>query len=178
MPFNPLIRHFKKLISKKIDESSKFNFEISMYGNVVSSESKGWRFRGPNSGCLKDYGSHILCLSDYLFGPLGIKEVIESGAKFSNSSLDFFRCELVPDKYNYSKIDLKVDWARSEFRKATTIFKYTSSDEEISYNGSSIVIKNDQESTILPSDINTDCSFYLRGEEFSDQLDYFQRLKI
>ena len=40
-----------------------------MYGNVVNSKSSGWRFKGPFSGCLKDYGSHILTLADFFDRP-------------------------------------------------------------------------------------------------------------
>ena len=145
-----------------------------MYGNVVNSKSSGWRFKGPFSGCLKDYGSHILTLADFLIGPIEMKKVNVSGSKFLNSSLDYLNCSFKPKNFPNDLINIEIDWAREEFRKATIICNFKTEDTEIIYDQNAIrIFHKGLERKIALSDIPTECTYYLRGEEFSNQLDYF-----
>ena len=97
---NPFLNYYKNLLCQIINADQPFEMSISMYGNVVNENSKGWRFSGKDSGCIGDYGCHILSLADYLIGPMQLHSLQSYGSKFENSSLDYFEANFLQDIKN------------------------------------------------------------------------------
>lgn len=160
-----------------------YHFRGEAYGPVVVREKGGtWRSKPQEGGgCLYDYASHVLNL---------IQEIIGSPAKASGSVLKSIYSKGVEDAV-YSTLTLKngvsgilsVNWSDETYRKMSTSITVEGKNGKIICDATEIKIylKNPVERESLDSgwtikyitDFAIPVNYYLRGEEYSAQLDYF-----
>lgn len=183
--FNPIFQRVKKLLDHNlIGEIS--TYKNSMTGGVIlKKNSKGWRNDyAKGGGCLFDYGPHCFDLSTYFFGT--DVQVQSSVLKkvFSTAVDDMVYATLL---HNNSIVGLNyINWSDSSVRKATNTIeingskgKLLASKQELSV----FLTEGNQElrlekgwNQIYVTDENTDVPYYLRGEDFSNQLIEFSNL--
>lgn len=169
--FHPIFRKLKSILSERV-ASEIMSAKINMLGNVVSKETpKTWRNTGVGSGCIYDYGCHVIDLSLYLFGRPSITNCLEKKELFQEGVVDKFIAELVYDKE--FKLQVNCDWANSTVRKAGIEIEICTKNEVIWTDGQLLQIRGAKQENLTIKDLNTDVSYYLRGEEFQNQLDEF-----
>ncbi len=160
-----------------------YHFVGESYGPVVVKKKAGsWRSKSnEGGGCLYDYASHVINLVEYILSDI---------EKVNGTFLKKIYSKDVEDAV-YSGLTLKnglngylsVNWSDETFRKMSTqisIFgtngKAIADAQEIK-----IYLKEDNEEFDLEkgwnikyiTDIEKGVDFYLRGEEYSSQIDYF-----
>jgi len=169
--YHPVFMHLKTELEKDIFESIN-SVEISMSGNVVSSETpKTWRNTGLGSGCIFDYGCHVIDLSLFLFGRPDKVICLDKHEIFQKGVIDKFSATLSYEKdFN---VNIVCNWADSSLRKAGIEIKIYTDKNIIWSDGQRIEISGDNPTKHTIKDLNTDVSYYLRGEEFQIQLDNF-----
>ncbi len=169
------------LNSKLIDEP--LSFKMEMYGPTILKGSKSsWRAtRESGGGCLYDFASHSVDMISYLMGPP--KSVTGSVLKsiYSSKVEDAVYSTFIHG--NNLSGNLMANWSDASFRKPS--FKM-----EIFGKGGKIIadmhaiklfLKDKTENstftkgwnTIYVTDFGKPVRFYVRGGEFTSQLDYF-----
>jgi len=180
--FNDVIREVKRLLDSQV-LSSTVSYRIDMNSPTVLHRAKdNWRFaRGGGGGCLPDLASHAIDLVSYLFGKpervlAAVLQQIHSQevedavlATFSHTS---GLCGTVG-----------VNWSDPSFRKPTLHVEAIGRDWKVSadLHGYKVYFHNDPPLNGFNRGWNhrfiTDCfrptQFYLRGYEFTAQLDHF-----
>jgi predicted dehydrogenase len=175
-------RELKRLLDKNvIGEIVHFTGEA--YGPVVTKEKGGtWRSKPEEGGgCLYDYASHVINL---------IQEIIGRPEKICGTLLKKFYSKDVEDGV-YSLLKLKsgltgallVNWSDETYRKMSTSITVFGKKGKIICDATEIKIylkepflseKLEKGWTIkYITDFALPVNFYLRGEEYSAQLDYF-----
>lgn len=175
-------RELKRLLDLNIlDELVHFSGEA--YGPVVTKEKGGtWRSNSEDGGgCLYDYASHVINL---------IQGIIGRPQKIRGTFLKSFYSKGVEDSV-YSLIELKngltgtllVNWSDETYRKMTTSITVQGKNGKIICDATEmkIFLKNPFQSESLDkgwtikyiTDFAIPVDFYLRGEEYSAQIDYF-----
>ena len=153
------------------------------YGPVVIRKAKEtWRSDPKEGGgCLMDYASHVIDLLNYLVGP--IEKVHGSMLKsiYSNQVDDAVYALLETDQH-ISGV-LSVNWSEETYRKMSTGITIMGSEGKIISDASELKVyfKNDNcpagynkgWNTRYVTDLTPGVDFYLRGEEYSAQIDYF-----
>tara|TARA_B100000963_G_scaffold360959_1_gene394075 strand:- start:15125 stop:16084 length:960 start_codon:yes stop_codon:yes gene_type:complete len=167
--YHPIFLHLKETLKGESFKKIK-SVEISMIGNVVSSETpKTWRNIGVGSGCIYDYGCHVIDLSFFLFGKPNRVENIEKNELFQPGVVDKFSAKL---KYEGNfDVNIFCNWSDSSARKAGISIEIHSDRNSIWTDGQ--IFKINEVDVLTIKDLNTDVSYYLRGEEFQNQLDKF-----
>ncbi|MGD1007011.1 MAG: Gfo/Idh/MocA family oxidoreductase [Ignavibacteriaceae bacterium] len=174
--------YLKKLIDNKII-GEIYHFTGEAYGPVVLKEKGGtWRsISSEGGGCLYDYASHVINLINFLLGipsnAIGsILKKIYSGqvddAVYSNLIIE-----------NRLSGQLIVNWSDETYRKMTTRITVYGKKGKIICDSTEckIYLKEKCEKENLNKGWNIKCitdltksvDFYLRGEEYSAQIDYF-----
>jgi predicted dehydrogenase len=175
-------RELKRLLDLNvIGDLVHFNGEA--YGPVVTKEKGGtWRSDPQEGGgCLYDYASHVINL---------IQEIIGRPEKIAGTLLKKIYSKNVEDAV-YSLMKLKsglsgtlmVNWSDETYRKMSTSLTVYGKEGKIICDATEIKIylkdpciqeKLDKGWTIkYITDLALPVSFYLRGEEYSAQMDYF-----
>lgn len=168
---HPIFRKLKHILSDEL-QSKITSAKIKMLGNVVSKETpKTWRNNGVGSGCIYDYGCHVIDLSLYLFGKPSSTNCIEKKELYQEGVVDKFIAELVYEKQ--FNLQVNCDWANSNVRKAGIEIEICTQNEVIWTDGQLLQVRSVKEKNLTIKDLNTDVSYYLRGEEFQNQLDEF-----
>jgi len=169
--FHPIFRKLKLILSKE-EQNEIISAKIQMLGNVVSKQTpKTWRNTGIGSGCIYDYGCHVIDLSLYLFGKPSFTNCLEKKELFQEGVVDKFLAELVyGEKF---KLLVNCDWANSSVRKAGIEIEIKTNNGVIWTDGQLLQIRGVREENITIKNLNTDVPYYLRGEEFQNQLDDF-----
>lgn len=159
------------------------HFKGEAYGPVVVREKGGtWRSKPQEGGgCLYDYASHVLNL---------VQEIVGRPTKASGSVLKSIYSKGVEDAV-YSTLTLKngisgtlsVNWSDETYRKMSTSITVEGKNGKIICDATEIKIylKESAEKAGLDSgwtikyitDFAIPVNYYLRGEEYSAQLDYF-----
>lgn len=183
--FNPIFQRVKKLLDDKV-LGEIGSYSNRMVGGVVIAESsKGWRNDySKGGGCLFDYGPHCFDLSTYFFGT-DVK-IVSSVLKkvFSTMVDDIVSATLLHDDkivgHNY------INWSDNSVRKASNTIEIFGSKGKIIANKQelSIYMNEADEANKLQkgwnqfyiTDEKTDVNYYLRGEDFSRQLEEFSQL--
>ncbi|HWZ02226.1 MAG TPA: Gfo/Idh/MocA family oxidoreductase, partial [Mucilaginibacter sp.] len=183
---NKFIGTFREV--KKIIESGAlgelYNFIGESYGPVVvRKKQETWRSDpAEGGGCLMDYASHVVDLVNYLLAP--IDEVFSSRLQcvFSNKVEDAV--------YAMMKLNnglngmLSVDWSDDTHRKMTTSVTVSGTKGKIISDANELKVyfrENCPEgytkgwNVKYVTDLTDEVDFYLRGEEYSAQIDYFIR---
>lgn len=175
-------RELKRLLGKSV-LGDLVHFTGEAYGPVVTKEKGGtWRSDpGEGGGCLFDYASHVINL---------IQEIIGVPVKASGSQLKKIYSKEVEDSV-YSILTLQsglsgvlsVNWSDETYRKMSTSLTVLGKKGKIICDATEIKIylkdANPEEGlekgwTIkYITDFAIPVNFYLRGEEYSAQIDNF-----
>jgi predicted dehydrogenase len=159
------------------------SFKMEIYGPTVLKDSKtSWRSKkAEGGGCLHDFASHGIDLINYLIGPPN---------RVSGSVLQSIHSANVEDaaystflyKNNYTG-NLIVNWSDPSFRKPSyriyILGRYGKIIADL--HGYKIYFKDTPQSseygkgwnTRYITDLKAPVRFYVRGNEFTKQLDYF-----
>lgn len=160
-----------------------YHFTGEAYGPVVVKEKAGtWRSnKAEGGGCLFDYASHVINLIQYVLGTP--KKVSGSLLKsvFSKEVEDTVYTSIVLD--NNISGQLSVNWSDETYRKMSTSLTVVGKKGKIVCDATEIKIyltsdnpkeKLEKGWTIkYITDLTPSVDFYLRGEEYSSQMDYF-----
>jgi len=172
---------------KKIVDSGAlgdiYHFIGESYGPVViRKKQETWRSDpAEGGGCLMDYASHVVDLLNYLLSP--IDEV------FSSRLQSVFSSKVDDAVYAMLKLSngingmLSVDWSDETHRKMTTSVTFSGTRGKIisDANELKVYFRDDKcpagytkgWNVKYVTDLTEEVDFYLRGEEYSAQVDYF-----
>ncbi|MBW8332467.1 MAG: Gfo/Idh/MocA family oxidoreductase [Prolixibacteraceae bacterium] len=175
-------REMRRLLNSGI-LGELIHFAGEAYGSVVTKEKGGtWRAKPEEGGgCLFDYASHVINL---------IQEIIGRPIKASGSQLKSIYSKGVEDAvYGTLILDnklsglLSVNWCDETYRKMSTSISVVGKNGKIICDATEIKIylkeaspkdKLDKGWTIkYITDFAIPVNFYLRGEEYSAQIDHF-----
>jgi predicted dehydrogenase len=182
--FNPIFQRAKKLLDDKVI-GDVTNYTNRMLGGVILKENKGWRNDySKGGGCLFDYGPHCFDLATYFLG--NDVHVQSSLLKkvFSDKVDDVVYATLLHDEkvvgFNY------INWSDSSVRKASNTIEISGTKGKIIVNKQELNLFLTEANPMLNLDQgwnqlyitneNTDVNYYLRGEDFSRQLEEFSKL--
>lgn len=173
---------FKKLIEKKII-GEVYHFHGQAYGPVIVKEKGGnWRSnRAEGGGCLFDYASHVINLIQYILGtPVKVGGTLLKSA-YSKEVEDTVYSSLTLD--NGLSGQLSVNWSDETYRKMSTSIMAMGTQGKIICDATEIKIYLQKENPSLGlekgwniryvTDMAESVGFYLRGEEYSAQIEYF-----
>jgi scyllo-inositol 2-dehydrogenase (NADP+) len=150
------------------------SLSIEMKGNVVKADSPStWRTKGVGSGCLYDYGCHAIDLSLFLMGASTSVSCISKVCLFNEGSIDRFEVEITHKGELKLASCIKCDWADATVRKASLNIRILTEFNEIVCDGQKIQVTGDKSEVITIKDVDTSVDYYLRGEEFQNQLSNF-----
>ena len=160
-----------------------FHFVGESYGPVVIRDKQGsWRSDpSEGGGCLLDYASHVIDLINYIVGPI---------SKVKGSDLKSFYSKNVEDSVS-SLLEvspslsglLSVNWSDETYRKMSTSLTIMGSKGKIVSDANELKVYF--KTSTCPAnytkgwnvkyvtDLTEPVDFYLRGEEYSSQIDYF-----
>jgi predicted dehydrogenase len=175
-------REVKKLIDNGA-LGELFHFEGESYGPVVIKPSQGnWRADPKEGGgCLMDYASHVIDLINFMFGPVTNVKGSLLKSFYSKSVEDgVFALLEVNSKLSGT---LSVNWSDETYRKMSTSLTIQGSKGKIICDANELkVYFKFQEcadgyekgwNVKYVTDLTENVDFYLRGEEYSAQMDYF-----
>lgn len=180
--YNLIFQHLHDLLAANV-VGEIVSYESRALGAVVTkADAKGWRNDyKKGGGCLFDYGAHAIDLALFLFGEDA--EVWSSRLKriFSTSVDDAVFATLV---HKDGKIGtVRVNWSDKSIRKMVNQIEVFGTEGKILANKQEIKIYLGQArkdlslsagwNSIYVTDMNTDVGHYLRGEEYSLQLEAF-----
>ena len=177
-------REVKRLIDNN-ELGDIYHFTAEAYGPVVVKEKdETWRSnRNEGGGCLYDYASHVINLVNFIFGDVD---------SVKGTSLKKIYSKNVEDAV-YSNLHLKsgvsgnlsVSWSEESFRKMSTKISISGKKGRLEANAQEIKIyrnKSNNNSALSGgwdlkylTDFTEPVNFYLRGEEYSAQIDDFIR---
>lgn len=182
---NKFIGTFKE-VKRILDEGyigDIYHFAGESYGPVViKAKQETWRSDpSEGGGCLMDYASHVIDLINYILGPI---------TKINGSILKSFYSRNVEDAV-YSLLELSnkvsgvlsVNWSDETYRKMSTSLTIMGSKGKIISDANELKVYF--KTSECPSgyskgwnvkyitDLTEPVDFYLRGEEYSSQIDYF-----
>ena len=175
-------RELKRLLEKNV-LGELVHFTGEAYGPVVTREKGGtWRsVSKEGGGCLYDYASHVINL---------LQEIVGRPVKIHGTLLKNIYSNGVEDAV-YSLLELQsgltgtiqVNWSDETFRKMTTSITVQGKNGKIICDATElkIYLKNSVSSEKLDrgwtvkyiTDFAIPVNFYLRGEEYSAQIDNF-----
>jgi predicted dehydrogenase len=171
--FHPVFMRFKELLDSAISEEI-LSAEINMCGNVVSDDmQKTWRNTGIGSGCIYDYGCHAIDLGLFLFGKPDEVICLEKKEFFQEGVVDKFSARLEFRNNKNFDLDISCNWADSNVRKAGITIKIDLNNFSLWTDGQLLKVSGKTNTELSIKNLNTDVPYYLRGEEFQNQLDQF-----
>lgn len=156
------------------------------YGPVVLRSKGGtWRSaKNEGGGALYDYACHAIDLANFIVGmPISVDGVVRHGV-FSKDVDDEIYCTL---RYaDGASGQLSVNWSDESFRKMSTKISIWGTNGRINVDRQECQIYLRESHVALPSiakgwtiryttDLSEDVWYYLRGEEYSAQIDYFAK---
>jgi scyllo-inositol 2-dehydrogenase (NADP+) len=156
-------------------------YRARMMGNVVTKpDNNSWRtdFRR-GGGCLNEYGPHLLDLCRSIFGDVQTLHTASYGQVHSTRGDDSFRIGWT--HASGAAGELLLDWCDTSRRKSAMDFDVDFALGKVRANNAELVVQPHAdaaiaaehrpllEAPVLPYPVN----FYLRGEEFSLQLEIF-----
>ncbi|MFC6639858.1 Gfo/Idh/MocA family oxidoreductase [Sulfitobacter sp. JBTF-M27] len=158
------------------------SYRASMSGNVISKPPKRSSWQGDfvrGGGCLNEYGPHIIDLTRFIFGEIDSVSKAAKGHVHCVDADDWIELEW----HHLSGVAgaLEIDWCDATKRKSTIQF-------EIIFDSATVRVDNSALEIISPNgaDLNMasrceldqpsrppNVGYYLRGEEFSLELEDF-----
>ena len=183
---NKFVGTFREV--KRILDSGKlgelYHFTGEAYGPVVVRPKQDtWRSSaGEGGGCLMDYASHVIDLINYLLAP--VNEVKASLLKSVHSKEVEDAVYALMVLQNKVSGVLSVNWSDDTHRKMSTTVTIEGKKGKIisDANELKVFFKDDAPEGYSKgwnvkyiTDLTEEVWFYLRGEEYSAQMDYFIR---
>ena len=175
-------RECKRLLSEKV-LGDLFHFSGEAYGPVITKEKAGsWRADpSQGGGCLYDYASHVINLIQEIIGNIG--EVHGSYLKsFYSKGVEDAVYSLLQTTEGLTGV-LSVNWSDETYRKMSTSLTIQGRKGKIICDATEVKIylkeENKKENLVKGwnikyiTDLATPVQYYLRGEEYSAQMDYF-----
>lgn len=172
----------KKLLKSNLI-GEVYHFFAESYGPVVLKEKGGtWRSqRSQGGGCLYDYASHTIDLINFLLA----KPVKVAGTTlkqiFSKDVEDAVYSTIILDSGLTGQ--LSVNWSDETYRKMSTQITIVGKKGKIIADATELKIFLQEENKALGytrgwtikdiTSLTKNVNFYLRGEEYSSQIDYF-----
>ena len=160
-----------------------YHFLGEAYGPVVTKRKEGtWRSESTEGGgCLFDYASHVINLVEYVLGRIKTVDGVMLKKIFSKGVEDAVYSGMFLE--NGVSGMLNVNWSDETYRKMSTQITVMGTGGKIICDAQEIKIylKNDYPNLKLEkgwnikyiTDLTQPVDFYLRGEEYSAQVDYF-----
>lgn len=162
-----------------------YHFHAQSHGPVViRPQSSSWRSnKNEGGGCLMDYASHTVDLIHYLLGPV---------EKVHSAQLKKIFSEEVEDAV-YANLELRsglsgllsVNWSDETFRKMTTSVQLIGTKGKLMADANELKVYFREDTrpngyekgwnVRYVTDLTAPVSYYLRGEEYSAQIDSFIR---
>jgi predicted dehydrogenase len=159
------------------------HFQGEAYGPVVvKKKSDNWR-SDPNEGggCLMDYASHVIDLINDIISPIETCKGAILKSIYSKS-VDDSVYALVGTKAGSSGV-ISVNWSDDTYRKMSTSITIIGTEGKIESDANELKVyfKSDKFpkgyskgwNVKYVTDLTDEVNFYLRGEEYSAQIDYF-----
>ncbi len=180
--FNEVFMEVKELIDGGVLGEVK-HFSSEMYGATLVKDAKSnWRGkRKMGGGCMYEFASHCIDVALYLFGK---PEQIRGSVLQSIYSADVE--DLVESTFIYDRGcvgSISVNWSDESFRKPKNIIKIFGKEGRIvaDKHAYKIFLKKENKArgfhkgwnTRYITDFAKPVRFYVRGNEFTRQLDYF-----
>ena len=165
--FNPIIQWVKhNLEVERIDKVEGYYFS-----NTIEKKPKGWR-NGLYSGVTNEVGAHILDLCVYLFGMSNPSIVEKKSTSIISDVDDILLTHLEEESIKYH---FHFDWVNKDYRKPMFKFIITLKDGTIiKFDQQKIeFFKNNLIKKITTVDIASSVPYYLRGVEFTNQMQDF-----
>jgi predicted dehydrogenase len=167
-------REAKRLLDKK-QIGEVHNFRVEAYGPVVL-QPKGstWRSsKNEGGGCLYDYASHAANLTTYLFGmPSGV-----GGAAVTSVFSKGVDDEVYATLYYPGGVtgQLCVNWSDDTHRKMSMRVEAWGKNGKLNADRQEcqLYVRGLGWDVRYTTELTTPVRFYVRGEEFSAQMDYF-----
>ena len=170
---HPIFKEIKRIVTDKV-YGLPVSSEITMRGNVVTSDSPvSWRSVGKGSGCLFDYGCHVIDLSIFLFGKPESVTCLSKEELYQPGVIDRFSAKIDHSDFCDIQSHIICDWSDELARKAGMTIEIKTQDHCIQSDGQTITLSGATCASYSIKDLDTDVSFYLRGEEFQNQTDKF-----
>ena len=160
-----------------------YHFMGEAYGPVVLKKKQDtWRSKpSEGGGCLMDYASHVLDLINDLLSPVVAAKGSSIKSIYSNNVDDAVYSIL--ELSNKLSGVLSVNWSDETYRKMTTSITIIGTKGKIISDASEMKVyfKDDEYpagyskgwNIKYVTDLTKQVDFYLRGEEYSAQVDYF-----
>ncbi len=172
-----------KRIVRSGDLGEILHFSAEMNGPVVvKRKQETWRSRPEEGGgCLMDYAAHIIDLINYLIAP--IKKVRGTIMKsFYSGAVEDGVFSLLETENKISGV-LNVNWSDETYRKMSTALTIIGSKGKLIVDATELKIYFKEAGTLKTytkgwnlkhvNEFAEDVDFYLRGEEYTAQVDYF-----
>ncbi len=174
-------QRIRELVSS-LSLGALLEYTASMRGNVILKppSPKSWQGNFKRGGgCLNEYGPHIIDLCQFIFGYIDEVADVRMTRVFCMNADDKinFRCSHL----NGCKGNVEIDWCDTTKRKSVVEFKVKFEHAEVRVDNSTVEIvwnegcsinadlRNKLDEQIRPSNV----AYYLRGEEFSLELEEF-----
>ncbi len=175
-------RELKRLLSEKVI-GKLVHFSGDAYGPAITKKTSGtWRSKSEEGGgCLYEYASHVINL---------IQEIISRPKKVHGTLLKSIYSNGVDDSV-YSLLELEngltgtllVNWSDETYRKMSTSLTIYGEKGKIICDATEIKIYSKEPSILEKlnkgwtikyiTDLAIPVNYYLRGEEYTAQIDYF-----
>jgi len=159
-----------------------YHFAAEAYGPVVvQAQKETWRSkRSEGGGCLYDYASHVINLVSFILGDIERVRATELKHIFSRGVEDAVYSSLMLKDGITGQ--LSVSWSEESFRKMSTKIAISGRKGRVEANAQEVkVYRNKSENPpeeagwqlSYLTDYTQPVDFYLRGEEYSAQVDDF-----
>lgn len=169
--FMPTFQELKSRISAGKVKVTKGRF--SVLSNSFVDGATDWRatYSG-GGGIVSDLGPHAIHLALYLFGipnEINLQECRQSNSSKVHDSV------VIAFEYRILCIEIELNWADPQTRKTELIFRFSDDlGNDFSVSREAILSLNeDPKLRTRLAELNTAVDFYLRGEEFAIQAQYF-----
>ena len=160
-----------------------FHFTGEAYGPVVVRQKQNnWRADpSEGGGCLMDYASHVIDLINYILGTVtGVRGTILKS--FFSKNVEDSVFSLLELESNVSGV-LSVNWSDDTYRKMSTSLSIIGSNGKIICDANELKVhfKSDNcpenytkgWNVKYITELTSPVDFYLRGEEYTSQVNYF-----
>ncbi len=159
-------------------------YKATMFGNVVSKKTDKRSWKGDyaaGGGCLNEYGPHIIDLVSYLFGPICAVKSSTMFKVFSHAADDQISAEI--EHSLGAKGSIEIDWCNPMMRKSIIEIKIEFENGMVRVDNSTIEVRSDecgmgdqrQYENIRDFKV-PNVEYYLRGEEFSLEIEDFLKI--
>ena len=158
------------------------SYNASMHGNVITSPPHKTSWQGnfdQGGGCLNEYGPHVIDLCCFIFG--NVREILSTKSKkiLCTNADDHTLFQWIHENSVVGNID--INWCDPSKRKSVielnvicefAKIRVDNSSVEIYWNDSSS-LSQEEKQEINPPIVPNNVQFYLRGEEFSLEIEDF-----